>query len=495
MSVLQEVLSVFRTRFVQTIAIIGLFVWRAALEVNHRWALTDFDVWWHARVGSWILHNRVFPRTALFSRFGDNRSWAAYSWGFEVVASKMIDWFGIAGLCLLLIVANFAIVYALITVLQKLSGSFWTGWLLTIACFLAVGANCGIRPGLWTIFSYTIELGLLITARRSRSVSPLFGLPALFLVWANIHIQFTYGLAVLGLFVLDTILAHIASVQKWGWGADDGALPLKPVLAICVASLISTLISPYTWHLYEIALVYARNQHLYDQITELFALNFRIYPHYLQLLIFGAGCLAAGWRRYRSLFPYALLALTGVVAFRAARDGWYVCMSSLAIIADARYRACVEESERDDPRSVWLQRAVITCFALVILAVSMQQFKHLPLEAEIAEQFPLKAARFVEQSHLSGPLYNNLNWGGFLIWALPDLPVAIDGRTDLYGQDYSDRYFGLLYGWTNPSEDPDIRGAKTALLDKRFPLTTELRNDPSWVPVYEDKLAIVLVRR
>ncbi len=39
----------------------------------------------------------------------------------------------------------------------------------------------------------------------------------------------------------------------------------------------------------------------------------------------------------------------------------------------------------------------------------------------------------------AGPVYNHLNWGGYLIWRWPHLPVAIDGRTNLHGEELLQR--------------------------------------------------------
>ena len=49
-------------------------------------------------------------------------------------------------------------------------------------------------------------------------------------------------------------------------------------------------------------------------------------------------------------------------------------------------------------------------------------------------------AAFVAERGYSGPLFNDFNWGGYLIWALPQLPVAIDGRTNLHGDERIQRF-------------------------------------------------------
>ena len=52
------------------------------------------------------------------------------------------------------------------------------------------------------------------------------------------------------------------------------------------------------------------------------------------------------------------------------------------------------------------------------------------MKERVAKTFPVQAAEFVADKGYAGPLYNDFNWGGYLIWALPHLPVAIDGRTN-----------------------------------------------------------------
>ena len=50
----------------------------------------------------------------------------------------------------------------------------------------------------------------------------------------------------------------------------------------------------------------------------------------------------------------------------------------------------------------------------------------------IAKTYPVDAANFVDEKGYQGPLYNHYDWGGYLIWRLPRLPVSIDGRTNVH---------------------------------------------------------------
>ena len=60
------------------------------------------------------------------------------------------------------------------------------------------------------------------------------------------------------------------------------------------------------------------------------------------------------------------------------------------------------------------------------------------LRSTLAKDTPVAAAEFVKAKGYVGPLYNDYGWGGYLIWALR-MPVAIDGRAALHGDEKIDR--------------------------------------------------------
>jgi hypothetical protein len=95
---------------------------------------------------------------------------------------------------------------------------------------------------------------------------------------------------------------------------------------------------------------------------------------------------------------------------------------------------------------------------------------------------------------LPGPIYNNLDWGGFLIWYMPQYPVAIDGRNDLYG-DGLDRIFHRAQDAVQYKDDPYLNEAGCVLLEKKYALSSVLKLDSRFEVVYEDPIAIIFARR
>ena len=70
--------------------------------------------------------------------------------------------------------------------------------------------------------------------------------------------------------------------------------------------------------------------------------------------------------------------------------------------------------------------------ALAVVACTVAFPNSQILEKQVEENSPVKAVEFIKSSHLAGPMLNDYPSGGYLIWAAPEHPVMIDGRTDVY---------------------------------------------------------------
>ena len=83
---------------------------------------------------------------------------------------------------------------------------------------------------------------------------------------------------------------------------------------------------------------------------------------------------------------------------------------------------------------------------LLLMAAPAVDFNNRRLDRAISNDFPVNAINYLRQNPVPGPLYNNLNWGGFLMWFLPELPVSIDGRNDLYGDKLDELFLRYTIG-------------------------------------------------
>ena len=84
------------------------------------------------------------------------------------------------------------------------------------------------------------------------------------------------------------------------------------------------------------------------------------------------------------------------------------------------------------------------------------------------------------------------SWGGFLTWALPEYPVFIDGRTDLYGDAINLPYFKATTAETPLQPYSGFAQAQTILLKSIRPSAQALATLPGFRVAYKDGVAVVL---
>jgi len=117
------------------------------------------------------------------------------------------------------------------------------------------------------------------------------------------------------------------------------------------------------------------------------------------------------------------------------------------------------------------------------------------VEPAFAAVLPIGAVEYLTANPPPLNLFNSYNWGGYLIYALPDVPVFIDGRTDLYGDVFvTDAYYRPAIGDESWRAVFTQYGINAALIEVGSGLEAVLRTEPGWRLAYADDLAAVFVR-
>jgi hypothetical protein len=462
--------------------------------------LLDADIWWHWRVGQWILAFHRFPHAGLFSQYGATHAWRAYSWGFEVMLAAVFARFGLLGIPIFFILVELALALALFCALRAVSGSFWCAVFLGAAALTAIDPNLVARPMLFSIVLFTAEMGILFRASQTGNRRLLYWLPPLFLLWANFHIQFVYGLFPLLLFALMQTAGGWARRSGIAWPWPPEGISRQALWGVSGLSLLATLVNPYAAGLYRVVWIYAHNHIALAFISEMHANNFRKSAHYVELLLTLAAFYLLGRRRGADPFKLVFLAAASVVAYRTARDAWYIAIPAALAIADS-IRALRQErggpDEADTGRISALQLAAIALGIAGILTLRGLDsgFSKAAAIKTIEGVYPLRAVRFLRQQHPPGPLYNSFNEGGFLIGNLPEYPVSIDGRADLYPDDFLEQYLSVAAAGAGWQDDPALQRANLVMLEPYLPLARELQRDPQFQVVYADEQAVVFTRK
>jgi hypothetical protein len=192
-----------------------------------------------------------------------------------------------------------------------------------------------------------------------------------------------------------------------------------------------------------------------------------LYLHELVLLVMGAW-MALNHRRL--VFVFGILAAP--VVARLCSDFW------------DRYDA---EKDRPLPNVIFI--------GLVAVALVLGFPNRQALAKEVNDGSPVQAVKYIKSHQLTGNMLNEYGYGGYLIWALPEHPVFIDGRADLYewaGVLKQYQQWSLLQ--TDPNQLLDKYHISFCLLEKDSPMSYVFPLMPNWKKVYSDQQSVIFVR-
>ena len=473
-----------------------LFSAAAVYESGHLWSLKTPEIWGHLRTGFWILENRAIPRTGLFSQ-SPNLPWNDSTWGFDVLVGGAYSLFGLRAIPIFSMVLKVA--FAVITFLlaRSVGAKFW-GAVLLSAIAQAVIWSLQPLPYVFSILFVAIEIQLLLRSRRSGSLRALFGLPLLFAVWANLHVQFVAGLILLPMFVITVGIEQGLRRMGVGW-ISSRIVPLSvgQPTAVAVLSAIATLATPYGFRLLPRAFQALYSDVGFEHFAEMSAMSFRRPQEFLLMLLVMMAFLALGRLRALELFELLMLVAGTSVAFRLQRDGWMVVLPAVAVLAGGFLSEKNPDQGSPEKRFRWEQVGTVGIIAVVLVIAAVRLPARDELTRRISQDFPVKACDYIVANKLPAPLFNSYSWGSFLTWYLPQYPVVVDSRVDLYGDDFAAKYFDIVGGKERLEDAPLFTHAGTLLLERNSAIAKALTNLPGlksqYRLVYNDEIASMFV--
>jgi hypothetical protein len=451
----------------------------------------DPDIWWHLRVGQWVCEHGTVPHTDPFSRYGADKPWVAYSWLYEVLVYRLHEWFGLAGIVAYRVAMSLAVVAALHRLVRRREPRFLAATGLTAVAALAMAPIFSERPWLFTVLFSILTLDVLLDLRAGRASRAVWLLPLVYVLWANLHIQFVYGLFLLGLACGTPLVDMVLARRREDWVGPRWSWRVASLTGLCA---LATLANPYHGQLYRVVLEYATQPGPFHCINELRALEFREMSDWVMLALGAGATFALGRRRRLSSFEVLLLAAAGVFAFRSRRDLWFLVVAATVVLAGSPQPRYVASARLVlTPRRLAVVAATLA--GLIVLVAWKRDLSAESLQRKVTGVFPVKAAAVVAQRGYDGPLFNDFNWGGFLIWSLPQLPVALDGRTNLHGDERILRLGNTWAAGPGWRDDPDLAKAGVVLADAQSPLAGVLVLDDRFQLVYADPVACVFIRK
>ena len=487
----QTTLQNLKNLTTQRLMIAVLFVLLFALAVR---IPLDTDTWWHLRSGQYILDHRAVPLTDPFSLTRLDQPWIDHSWGSQLILLAFYKVGGIAGLAIytaLLATLGMVFVYLMC------EGNVYLRAFVIILAAATAAVFWSPRPQMMSFFLSTVVLYVLHLYKR-RKVDRLWLIPVIMLVWVNVHGGYAIGFILLFGTIAGEVLGRLFD------GGDPDVLRWRQIRKLIVITAISggvLVVNPNTVQMWGYPFRTVGIGVLQNFIQEWASPNFHgreTWPFVFLLL----GTLAAvGLAKKR--IDWTDLALTAGTAFLSLYAGRNI--STFAIVAApvlSRHANVWLES-----RGLRLARSrpprgftLVLNWAILVLIVLGAWLKigatlnpRLVAEAQ-TDNLPVQAAAFLNTNKPTGPMFNSYNWGGYLMFAAPEYPVFVDGRTDLYDDDLLTQWLKTTTGddWQKTFEQWHIN---LAVIEKDSALARLLRQDPDWKEVYQDKQASIFERQ
>jgi hypothetical protein len=395
---------------------------------------------------------------------------------------------------------------------QKAAGwAFATGVAALMMPILAVRAN--LRPEIFTLFFCAVFLTLLWKHYNGEvGFEALLALPALEVFWVNLHIGFIFGPVFIGAFMLGDLAARAPEGEELGpnpWASEfyqEKIYLFEQWLKILGLTVAATLLNPNgirgalypltIWGNYGIDITENHSiafLETHGYTGEFLEIKLTLAALYLSFLV------AILFARRLPLSMFLLSVTIGSMGFFAIRNQTVMAMFALAAIGvNAGLCGLKEFSERH--RRV----AGLALAALVLSGCGFNGWRAFKSKDKIGiglEKGSTDAADFLLESHLPGPILNNLNIGGYLTFHLyPQYRIYVDSRPEAFDASFlQDEYMNPLmdeFKW------------KDLLLERRFNVicfsyaSTWEREfiakralDPDWAVVFFRAPVTILLRR
>ena len=461
--------------------------------------VTDFDYWWHVQTGRWILVHHRLPGHDLYTYTAAGHPWTDHEYLTEVLMWLLQSRLGLAAVSV-----AFGLVTVLGFVLLMRTAELRRPWCVVLGPGLVLAALAGMpvwgaRPQMITFALACLELWWLqrYLAGAGRGI---LWLPLVMVLWANLHGGWVIAFVFLGLAMLSEFMRWVADTPRREHLGRAWRLGVVGLLsAIAVAGTPNGL----GLYLYPLRTQGSTAQQRFIaewQTPNLHEVTFLPFVALLLLLVVGLSL-----RRPRlfdlllavTTLAMALFSLRHIPLFVAATTPVLVSSWSAAL-QPARERLRVWRGPIGASPALTATTAVATALIAATICISIARSEERQ-DQLLRGLYPVAAVdRLMAGPAACDRIFNDYGWGGYLIDRLsadPRRRTFIFGEADVMGD-------ALIYRWKDIFQvGPDWQAnldrsrADCVLVPPDSPLAGALATRPNWRLAYEDRVAVLYVRR
>ena len=403
--------------------IAGLVVAAACVLVSVTFKLYDTDFWHHLLVGRVIWETRAVPAIQLWSWPTYGAPEANSAWLFRALVWPFWSLGEVGGLFAwrwLTTLAAFALLWA---TARRMGARGFAPLVALVACVLIYRLRSQIRPETLVAVLLALEIWILETRRRG-GVDRCVWLVPIAWIWANAHVSYHLGFAILCVYVFDAWLVGRSSARgrSRGAAAAGDAIPGPRRLALVgLVALAISFVNPFGWRaLWQpFDFLFQRQEIMYRTISELKPVDWRRYITTALPVLVGGWIALIAWRATRRSFDRVEILFC--LAFTALALSTQRFIGVYALIATPFLMRGLGEwvAARRWPR--WLSepwiRAALTAAVCVAMSIVEWRRHDLPLGMGFQwDHYPVHACDFIAGNGIRGRGFNNFEFGGYQAW-------------------------------------------------------------------------------
>ncbi len=483
--------------------IVLLLIWIMAVRVP-----LDTDMWWHLRAGEETVAQHAVYRVDTFSSTRSGTEWINHSWLSQVLMYGIFRAANFTGLSIW--VAACAVISMGLVYLQMKGHPLLRGAVLLLAAVTS-SVVWSPRPQIMSLVLLSLVTWLISKFKDNLNWRILIWLPPIFALWGNLHGGYVIGLIYLGAVLAGDVLERFSKAAS---GEQILNQPIWILVGFAVLSGLAVLINPFGIAIWQIPFNTVGVETLQNLINEWASPDFhQAFQQPMLWMLLGLMAifalsdrkpsgrelipvLAFSWAAFtarRNFGPFAIVAapvLATQLSFVA--DNWFMAVRERFEILKTIAEEAANSKRNFNPLVRNLTN--LTLIGTLLFAAGLKTYQVNEgslMDRYEVEMFPMGAVSWMEDRDLTGNIFNEYNWGGYLIYRLPESRVFVDGRTDLFGDEVLDDYLLIMRsgeGWEDLVRDYDL---DYLLLRRDSPLALSAEKS-GWDVLYKDDTTVIM---
>jgi len=490
--------------------------------------LVSPDTCWLLKLGSIIVSSGAIPKAdpftftlPLYASLGEPQNYVVYQWLSEVAFFLGLRHFQFAGLLAAAAILT-AIAYLIIPLRAcvKLNAPPIWSFLAVAAASTAANVRSFIRPEIFSCFFLSIWLLLLLplrsnvkqdsegTAKSNIDWKIVAALAAVMIFWCNMHAGFVSGIIILAIY----------SVSSWlddRLAARGASSSTKTLLASLAASLLASLVNPYTiglWlylpHLF-FAPVNAEIRELQGIPAAELSQPLRFPLVCLVLLCVGAIFVTLYQNRennrnfWKSPVPISSVLMVALAIFLSFTKRRLVNLCAIIMLFEAAHFFWRRPADVAWPPMFWQRKLsflVVELMILILVPRGVYDIANKAITLGVPEptiefQPPLKAMLLFNRVYDGGRIFSSIQISDMLdLYFSPKNSIFMDSRLDIYSDKIRNDFETICAARGNWKELLDKYEIKWVFVGPTAELGGSLLKESGWKMIYEDSAAKMFKR-